>query len=154
MLRRRITRGQRVWDQAEQMWMILIAVATMAGRTGQKTITYGELAEFMGYDPRAGHTLGRPLGLVGQMCLSTRLPPLNVLVVTQHGYPGNEVLLRPGSTVEADQEAVLAENWFKWRAPVAGSFRALLDKQKVTQASEKDLPAAVAGSAIVTVNPT
>lgn len=136
MLRPRLAQGSRVWDQAEQVWRILTAVAMMAGRTGKRTITYGELAEFMGYDSRAGHTLGRPLGLVGQMCLSSRLPPLNVLVVTQHGQqPGDEVLLRPGSTVAADQEAVLAEDWFGWRAPVAGSFRRLLEEQKIRRAA-------------------
>ncbi len=130
MLRKRLIRGSRVWEQAELVWRVLTAHAMMTRRTEKRTITYGELAEFMGYDSRAGHTLGRPLELVGQMCLSKGLPPLNVLVVTQHGYPGDEVLLRPGSTIEADQEAVLHLDWFEWRAPVAGSFRLLLENQR------------------------
>jgi hypothetical protein len=131
MLRRRRVRGATVWEQAELVWMILTAVAMMAARTGKKTITYGELAELMGYDSRAGHTLARPLSLVGQMCLATGLPPINVLVVTQHGrQPGDEVLLRPDSTVAADQEAVLAEDWYAWRPPVAGSFRAEAQKRR------------------------
>jgi len=68
------------------------------------------------------------------MCLATGLPPLNVLVVTQHGQqPGDEVVLRPGSTVAKDQRDVLAEDWFQWRAPVAGSFRAFLESKKAAQ---------------------
>jgi hypothetical protein len=121
MLRRRIVRGARIHDQAEQIWLILTAFVMFSTK---QTITYGDLAKKMGYETRnAGHTLGRPLGLVGKMCIESGAPPLNVIVVTKHGQPGDEVLLRPHSTVEADQDAVHAENWFAWRAPTAGSFR-------------------------------
>jgi hypothetical protein len=131
MLRRRLLRGARVWDQAEQVWVVLTAVA-MAKQTGKKkTVTYGELAEWMGYNPAEGYTLVPALTLVGQMCLATKLPPLNVLVVTKHGQqPGDELVLGPGFTVAKAQKAVLSVNWFEWRAPVAGSFRALIEKNK------------------------
>ena len=125
MLRRRLKRGIRVWDQAEQIWLILIAVAMLEKQTGKKTITYGDLAERLGYDRKAGITLARALDLIGRMCLKSGCPPLNVIVVAQHGAPGAEVILRSGSTVEADQRDVLKEDWITWRAPSAGSFRML-----------------------------
>jgi hypothetical protein len=138
MLRRRLNSGVRIWDQAELAWTILVAVAMMERFSGKRTITYGDLAEMMGYDRKAGITLSRCLDLVGQMCLKNRLPPLNVLVVGAHGQPGPEVILRPGSSVEADQAAVLQEDWFSWRAPVAGSFRSLLEELKGRKSPPSD----------------
>ena len=129
MLRIRLLRGARVWSQAEHMWAILTGFVMFSGGTPDKpaTITYGELAKRMGYpSPSAGHTLGRPLGLIGQLCLQTRLPPLNVVVVSKEtGAPGAEVVLRPGSTVELDQAAVMGVDWYVWRSPSAATFRAI-----------------------------
>jgi hypothetical protein len=87
------------------------------------TITHGELATRMGYpSPVVG--LSRPLALIGRLCLQTDLPSLGVVVVSDEtGTPGAEVLLRPGSTVELDQAAVMNVDWFSWRAPSAGRFR-------------------------------
>ena len=114
-------RGARVYAQADRIWAILTGFVMWSHR---RTITYGELAEKMGYETRsAGHTLGRPLELVGRACLETGLPPLNVIVVTKLGQPGDEVLICPGSTVEADQAAVHETNWFEWQAPSTGYLR-------------------------------
>jgi hypothetical protein len=49
--------------------------------SGRKTITYGELAELMGYGKQAGRTLAGALGLVSIYCLYNGLPPLSVIVV-------------------------------------------------------------------------
>jgi hypothetical protein len=129
MLQKRLNRGARVWSQAEHMWAILTGFVMFSGGTADKPakITYGELARRMGYpSPLAGHTLSRPLELIGRLCLKTRLPPLNVVVVSKEtGAPGAEVLLRPNSTVEQDQAAVMKEDWFSWRAPTAGTFRTI-----------------------------
>lgn len=133
LLQKRLTRGVRVWAQAELMWAILTGFVMFSDSTsGQpKTITYGHLARLMGYDSSlAGHTLGRPLELVGRLCLQSNLPPLNVVVVSKEtGAPGAEVLLRPGSTVEEDQAAVAAEDWFRWRAPSANTFRTIWEER-------------------------
>lgn len=132
MLQKRLTSGVRVWAQAEQMWAILTGFvmfsAEMTGRP--KTITYGDVAKLMGYDSAlAGHTLGRPLELIGKLCLTSGLPPLNVVVVSKEtGFPGAEVLLRPDSNVDADQQAVGEINWFSWRAPNANTFRTIWDE--------------------------
>jgi hypothetical protein len=114
-------RGARVYAQAERIWEILTGFVMWSGR---RTITYGELAEKMGYETRhAGHTLGRPLELVGRACLETELPPLSVIVVTKLGQPGDEVLIRPGSTVEEDQAEVHETNWLEWQPPSPGYLR-------------------------------
>ena len=47
-------------------------------------MTYGELAERMGYaDRRAGHMLSRQLGIIGEFCRLNDLPALNSVVVNQ-----------------------------------------------------------------------
>jgi hypothetical protein len=136
LLQKRLTRGSRVWSQAEQMWVILTAFVMFSDATAgeSKTLTYGRLAKLMGYDSSlAGHTLGRPLELIGRLCLRSQLPPLNVVVVSKEtGSPGAEVLLRPGSTVEKDQIAVAAEDWFSWRAPSANIFRTIWEQRNAS----------------------
>ena len=123
---KRFSRGDRVYVQAQQIWLILMAFAMTKKPPSQpKTMTYGELALTMGYDDtRAGHTLGRQLGIVGQYCVQNDLPPLNVIVVNQEtGMPGDEVVLRPGRFVKEEQKAVLTEDWFTVRVPTTGTFR-------------------------------
>ncbi len=133
MLQKRLIRGARIWAQAEQIWIILsgFVMFSRVESEGPKTITYGELAKLMGYDSAlAGHTLGRPLELIGRLCLRSGLPPLNVIVVSKEtGFPGAEVLLRPGSSVATDQQAVAAVDWFSWRAPTANSFRTIWEER-------------------------
>ena len=118
-------RGDRVYVQAQQIWLILVAFAMKdRGPNDPKTMTYGELANAMGYpDARAGHTLGRQLGIVAKYCIDNDLPPLNAIVVTQQGSPGDEVMLRDGRTVKQEQRAVLGEDWFSLRVPTTGTFR-------------------------------
>lgn len=123
-------RGDRLYVQAQQIWLILSAFVQFAPpQSGQslrrKTLTYGDLAREMGFeDGRAGHTLGRQLGIVGQYCIFNDLPPLNVIVVTAAtGEPGDEVLLRKGRTVRDEQKAVMAQRWFDVRVPTTGTLR-------------------------------
>jgi len=130
MLRKRSVQGARVWDQAEHLWLVLTAHVMTANP--QRPITYGEVANRLRY-PTIGatRTLSRPLGLIGHACLLAQLPPLNIIVVSnQTGAPGAEAILRPNSTIEADQAAIFSIDWFSWRAPVAGSFRALWESYK------------------------
>ncbi|WNM57892.1 hypothetical protein [Candidatus Nitrospira allomarina] len=123
---KRYQRGDRLYVQAQQIWMVLVAFVMFGeeGRTKRKTITYGKLATKMGQDGRAGHVLGRQLGIIGEYCKSNDLPPLNVIVVTQEtGIPGDEVVLHPGRSVRQEQAAVCRENWFNIRVPTPGTFR-------------------------------
>jgi hypothetical protein len=93
------------------------------------TMTYKDLAGAMGYDdPRAAHTLGRQLGIVGWYCTANDLPALNAIVVREEiGDPGGGVVLRKGRTIEQEQKAVLEYDWFQLRVPPTGTFRRIWD---------------------------
>ncbi len=85
-MRARLLVGARVWMQAELAWSILSVLVMYAKHNPgfPQTVTYGELAKLMGYDkPGAAHTLSRPLALIGDLCLKSDLPPLNVMVVSR-----------------------------------------------------------------------
>ncbi len=128
---KRTKTGDRHYEQAHQIWVILVAF--VMGRrfgfslTGPRKLTYGDLAIQMGYyDRRAGHTLGRQLGLIGKHCVNNDIPTLNVVVVNQiTGEPGNEVIVRPGMTVADEQDAIFEFDWFSLRVPPPGTFRTL-----------------------------
>lgn len=122
---RKFARGDRVYVQAQRIWLILTSfVSSPLRRVGDSgTITYGQLAERMGYDPRAGHTLGRQLGIVGYCCLENGLPALNSIVVSAHGAPGPEVVLKPGRNVVGEQKAVMSLDWHTVGVPTTAMLR-------------------------------
>src|ERR1700753_3293557 len=97
---RRFARGDRVYVQAQQIWLILVSLVMTSDRNPKKPkkIKYGDLAVLMGYpDKRAGHVLGRQLGIVGHYCVRNRLPALTAMVVAAgSGEPGDEVVTRSG----------------------------------------------------------
>lgn len=128
--------GDRLYVQAQQIWLILVAfVKEHPDRTRPHppTITYGELAVRMGKaDGRAGHTLGRQLGIVGSFCMANKLPALNAVVVNaQTKQPGAEVILQPGNTPRAEQRAVAKFDWYMVRVPTTGTFRQIWEEQGV-----------------------
>lgn len=120
-------RGDRLHVQAQQIWLILTSMIMASERDPSNPflVTYGQLAKVMGYeDARAGHTLGRQLGIVGNYCKMNDLPPLNVVVINkQTGQPGAEVVLRRGESVASEQAAAMREDWFLIRVPTTGTFR-------------------------------
>ncbi|EKT62603.1 TPA: hypothetical protein ACS8CD_003590 [Providencia alcalifaciens] len=122
---KKFERGDRIYVQAQQIWLILVTLVEHNKSSGVSTITYGELAEKMGHSSKqAGRTLGRQLGIIGQLCLLNDLPPLNCIVVNQQTkQPGSEVVLSSIGSIEKDQKAVFRTNWFNYRVPTAGTFR-------------------------------
>lgn len=124
---RRYKEGDRVYVQAQRIWLILTAFVggPTRGPHDEATITYGRLAQLMGHpDRRAGHTLGRQLGIIGEYCRLNDLPTLNSIVVNQTtGAPGEEVLLREGRTVKQEQRAVMRQDWFSLGVPTTGALR-------------------------------
>jgi hypothetical protein len=70
------------------------------GGAVEGTMTYGRLAQAMGYpDRQAGITLARQLGIIGEYCKMNDIPPLNAIVVNQEtGEPGSGVVLRDAGT--------------------------------------------------------
>lgn len=124
---RRYGAGDRLHIQAQQIWLILAAFVSGPTRKleDEKTMTFGKLAEIMGYsDRRAGHTLSRQLGIIGQYCLLNGLPALNAIVVNQStGVPGDEVVLSKGRTVRQEQKAVMTQDWLQLGVPTTGTLR-------------------------------
>ena len=128
---KRFAPGDRIYVQAQQVWLILVAVVMLSDRNARRptTITYGELALKMGFkDKRAGHMLGRQLGIVGQYCKLNGLPTLNAIVVHESdGQPGKGVITRSGKQHPEEQSAVMKEDWFRIRVPTTGTLRSVWD---------------------------
>ena len=124
---RRYKKGDRLYVQAQQIWLVLVAFVSGPTRkaSDDKTMTYGELAERMGYaDRRAGHMLSRQLGIIGEFCRLNDLPVLNSVVVNQTtGFPGEDVVLRDGRTVKQEQRDVMRQDWLQLGVPTTGTFR-------------------------------
>jgi len=59
-----IQRGDRRHIRVQQVWNILVSLATAhrQGWSTKRTLAYPDLAAAMGYDRRAGRTLGPHLG--------------------------------------------------------------------------------------------
>ena len=126
--------GDPRYVQAQRIWLILVthvmAEYRWRGRSRRPRrpddvlITYGELAERMGMDPKAGVTLGIPLGIVGEYCRMNGLPTLNSIVIRQDtGVPGDHVLTRNSKTYQEEQREVAQKDWFEYRVPTTGTFR-------------------------------
>ena len=124
---KRFADGDRIYVRAQQVWLVLVSIVMTSERQPKKptTITYGELAVRMGYpDKRAGHTLARQLGIVGEYCKFNDLPALNAIVVNElTRAPGTDVVLRDGSTVAREQADIMRQDWYALRIPTTGTFR-------------------------------
>ncbi|MCK9634943.1 MAG: hypothetical protein M0R41_01515 [Methylobacter tundripaludum] len=87
-----------------QIWQILISKAD-----NQSTITYGELADYLGF---AGAGVFAPLlDCIMRYCDKNGLPPLTSLVVNKTtGVPGDG--LTTIKNLPLDQQAVFEHKWF------------------------------------------
>ena len=119
---------ETMYERSHQIWVILVS-HVMSRKPGEDVrTTYGDLAEKLGFDPRAGHTLGKSLGLIGKFCQDNNLPPLNTIVVNASTRdPGEAVVHTAGIPLEDDQEAVRKYPWFRVRVPSPGQFRRIWD---------------------------
>jgi len=127
---RLFSRGDRLYVQAQQIWIILVAFVMHSKRNPKRPekMTYGDLAKAMGYpDSRAGHGLARQLGIVGEYCVRNRWPALNSIVVNQEtDAPGHDVVLSKGrkyNQFKREQGEVMSKDWFALRVPTTGTFR-------------------------------
>ncbi|MEJ5067435.1 hypothetical protein WH292_06070 [Enterobacter sp. MYb186] len=113
----------RRYEQAHMIWFILSGHIHANQKDGT-FITYGELAELMGYGRRAGRGLREALALVSLYSLYNKLPPMSVVVVNQDTEePGFQDMLRPGYSLADEQNAVFNTNWYRYRVPSPGTFR-------------------------------
>jgi hypothetical protein len=125
----RIRSGDRIWVRCHQIWNILVGQAVYE----QRRMEYGELAQRMGYSPKAGITLAYHLGIIGEYCRLWDLPCLNTIVANRAtGQPGDGVVTRPGKSWRQEQRESLRFNWYSLRTPTTSTFRkvkAVIDKQ-------------------------
>lgn len=113
--------GARRYEQSHHIWNVLSALVLYRNR---QTITYGELAETLGYPSKAGRTLSDALGMISLYCLYNRLPPMSCIVVSQStSMPGWEGMIPPDSTLEDEQRKVWKTRWHLYRTPSPGTFR-------------------------------
>lgn len=117
--------SNRVYVRAQQIWLILVAhIMSTTGPLRNRLLTYGELAERMGLDRRAGIGLGPALGIIGEYCKLNGLPCMSTLVVSEAtGVPGDGVVVRQGRNYRDDQRDAVRVNWFNYRIPTSGTFR-------------------------------
>ncbi len=110
--------GDPIHVRAQQVWIILIHRAAVRG-----VITYGELAELMGYGRQAAQATIKPIAIVAFFCKEHHLPQLNTLVVnTEKGEPGRSVV-DGGDSIGVAHQRVFAFDWFGIRVPTPGTFR-------------------------------
>ena len=115
------TFGARRYEQAHFIW---ISLAGWVQHKNGQTISYGELAELLGYDPKAGRTLAEALGTVSLYCLYNSLPPLSCIVVAKgSNSPGWEGMIPEDSTLIKEQNKVWEIKWHLYRTPTPGTFR-------------------------------
>lgn len=113
--------GSRREEQAHFVWISLVSWILFHKN---ETITYGTLAELLGYSPQAGRTLAEALGTVSLYCLYNKLPPLSCIVVAKNSNsPGWEGMIPPGSSLEEEQKKVWSINWNLYRTPSVGTLR-------------------------------
>ncbi len=120
--------GARRYEQAHFVWSALAAWVVHRNR---ELVTYGQLAELLGYSPQAGRTLAEPLGLVSLYCLYNDLPPLSCIVVgAESNKPGWEEMIPNNSTLKREQKRVWRTDWHLYRTPTPGTFRRVKDELK------------------------
>lgn len=119
--------GERQYARAQRIWQVLIGYV-MFGQDrsgkGKGIITYGDLAEILGYDRRAAVTLREPLGYIHRFCEQNSLPQLNAVVVREDtGIAGWEDMFPDKKRHLEEQKKVRKYDWFSVRVPQAGTLK-------------------------------
>lgn len=124
--------GDRVYVRAQQVWISLACIVMNSSVKGRGIkITYGDLAEAMDMDRKAGITLNRALGIVGNLCVLNDLPAINCIVVhakTQEA--GDHVVTRPGKSTVEERRDTMRVNWHNIRVPTTGTLRKVWEQMR------------------------
>jgi hypothetical protein len=126
MALKKYERGQTIHDRAAHIWQILVPWVTWGMTDGMRPglITYGRLAQELGYSPQAGRTLSKSLGSLANLCEREAIPALNAVVVrrdTEQAGDGLWTAIYEHS--EDEVEAVLQHVWRSYKAPTPRQFR-------------------------------
>lgn len=93
--------------RALQIYLILIGAAHR-----RQTLTYGQLAELMGYEQAAGVLAGM-LNRVMDWCNNNGLPALTAIVVNNiSGIPGSGLGTVENNDFPAEQQKVYKYSWY------------------------------------------
>ena len=116
---------QKASWRAVQLWQILVGCAY-----NQQLITYGQLAEILGYD--GAGVFAQLLGRIMYYCDEQKLPPLTTLVVNQDaGEPGDGLELRKRyKNVDTARMAVFAADWYGIIPPSADEYQEVWERAK------------------------
>ncbi|MBM3986141.1 MAG: hypothetical protein FJ296_10725 [Planctomycetes bacterium] len=100
-------------QRAAQIWSLLALCASR-----RQILTYGELSQLIGVP---NPYLGQLLEPVQSFCLTSKLPPLTSLVVSERtGIPGAGFIA--AADVPSAQAQVFAFNWLSTPAPTPEQF--------------------------------
>jgi putative restriction endonuclease len=91
------------YQRAFRAWPILTATAA-----NRSTITYAELADHLDIHPRP---IRYVLSVIQDWCLQEHKPPLTILVVNQHGRPGQGFIAWDPSNLGEGYEQVYLFPW-------------------------------------------
>ena len=91
------------YERAFRAWPALTETAE-----AHTKITYAQLAQHLGIHPRP---IRYVLAIVQDHCLDEKLPPLTILVVNQHGRPGEGFIAWDVDDLEKGYERVWAYPW-------------------------------------------
>lgn len=130
---KKFDRGQTIHDRAAHIWQILVPWVTwqMTDQMKPGLITYGRLAEELGYSRQAGRTLANPLGSLANFCERNGIPALNAVVVRRDTNAAGvglwtAIYERP----EDEVEAVLSHVWRSYKTPTPRQFRTAWEKMQ------------------------
>jgi putative restriction endonuclease len=99
------------YERAFRAWPALTSTAE-----AHTTITYAQLAKHLGIHPRP---IRYVLGVIQDHCLEEKLPPLTILVVNQHGRPGEGFIAWDVDDLDEGYRRVWAYPWQQLRNPFA-----------------------------------
>ncbi|TPV92970.1 MAG: hypothetical protein B7733_22975 [Myxococcales bacterium FL481] len=112
--------GDPIHLRAQQGWVVLIGHA----KCKKRVLTYGDLADLMGWGREAARATIRPLAILAKFCLDHGLPQLNAIVVNQSTQvPGHGVILKDGQALADAQQEVYDFDWYTLRVPGPGILR-------------------------------
>lgn len=124
--------GQTIYERSSHIWQVLVPWVTwkMDDRTTPGLITYGRLAEELGYNASMGRLLAQPLSAIAAFCGAVAVPKLNVVVVSREtGQPG-AAWLDDHPEIGKDIADVLSHDWRRYRVPPPRQFRSAWEEKK------------------------
>jgi hypothetical protein len=123
--------GEKSAVRALQAWQYLIGKAK-----NRQIVRYDELRVLMDYSDN--RPLGVILGCIMFYCQQNGLPPLTIIVVNQHGVPGDGFSVEDFESYHQCREDVFEFPWFKLVPP---SIEEFYQARKMLRANAQSLGA-------------